>query len=46
MIGMDNWTFVAAAYGITALVLVGYVWVLRARLRAVQSEIDQENQEP
>jgi hypothetical protein len=39
---MDNGAFALAAYGITAAVLIGYVSVLRARLRAAQSEVDRE----
>jgi CcmD family protein len=42
---MDNWSFVVAAYAITATVIVAYVLVLRARLRAAESEIERDNQE-
>jgi len=42
---MDNGAFAAAAYCITAAVLIGYVWVLRARLRAAESEVERERPE-
>jgi CcmD family protein len=43
---MDNLGFVLAAFGITVAVISGYILVLRARLRAAQSEIDHEHPEP
>jgi CcmD family protein len=42
---MDNWGFVVAAYGITVAVILGYVVVLRARLRAAESELERANRD-
>ena len=40
---MEQWTFVIAAFGITAIVIAGYALVLRARLRAAEAEVEREN---
>jgi len=34
----DGWTFVAAAYAITAIGLAAYVWSLLSRLRKLRNE--------
>lgn len=40
---MGSWGFIALAYGLAAVALVGYLWSLRARLKdagAILSALD------
>jgi CcmD family protein len=36
---IGGWSFVVAAYGVTAVVLVGYAWSLRSRLNRTQQRM-------
>jgi hypothetical protein len=40
---MEQWTFVVAAFGITAAAIGAYVLILRARLRAAEDAVEREN---
>jgi hypothetical protein len=42
---MEQWTFVLAAFIITAVAIGGYVMVLRARLRAAEDALESEQPE-
>lgn len=37
---MEQWGFVVAAFGLTGIILAGYVLVLRGRLRAAEAELN------
>ncbi len=34
---MNHWTFVLAAYGVAALLLVGYWWRVERRIRVLEA---------
>lgn len=40
---MEQWGFIAAAFGITAVTLTGYALVLRTRLRAAENALKQSS---
>jgi HAMP domain-containing protein len=37
---MGHWAFVAAAYALTAVVLLGYWWRVERRLRALETRTE------